>query len=104
MTQPSSISQKRAQAMRGLLGSIGSGIQHSRTVIQALKAERESDHSMKTKLNGIAVHQLESLKLELIRAEQALQVLNEHFRNYPKPTKTKWERLEAKYDSQQEKS
>lgn len=85
--------QKRAQSMRGLLGSVGAGIQHSGTLVAALNAELEADPSMKTKLNRIAAYQVEKFRLELMELERSLQILNEHYRNHPKPTKTKWEKM-----------
>lgn len=92
--------QKRAQHMRCLLGSVGATIQHARTTIVALEIERNQDHSMKTRLNAIAQLQLNKLRLQLIETEGMLQTLNDHFRNYPKPTPTKFEKLETEFNKQ----
>lgn len=92
MNGPSTTAQKRAQHLRGLLGSIGSAIQHAGDSIAALRAEAHKDTSMKTSLNRLMIADLEKLINSLVATKNKIETLNDHYRNYPKPTLSKWEK------------
>jgi hypothetical protein len=88
--------QKRSQQMRSLLGSVGAAYSHAYTAIKVLRKEREADPSMKTQLNELMRNDLASLCQHLSKTERLLKILNDHYRNYPKPTPTAWEKMVAK--------
>jgi hypothetical protein len=100
MNGPSTPAQKRAQHLRGLLGSIGSAIQHAGSSIRALKLECKEDTSMKTSLNRLMIEDLERLIGNLVATKNKIETLNDHYRNYPKPTPTKWEKMVAKEEQE----
>lgn len=93
---PGTIPQQRAQHLRSMLGSLGSAIQHAGSSISSLKAEAVEDTSMKTSLNRLMIADLEKLITALVATKNKIETLNDHYRNYPKPTPTKFEKLVIK--------
>lgn len=100
MSGQSTPAQKRAQQMRSLLGSIGAASSHAYSTIKMLEAERKHDSSLKTHLNELMEVHLKRLQQQLIETEKRLQILNAHYRNYEKPTPTKWEKMIAKEEAE----
>ena len=88
----STIPQRRAQQIRSLLGSVGAANSHAYSASKLLEEERKHDPSMKTSLNRIVEKDLMNLRKHLTKTEQILRILNDHYRNYPKPTLSKWEK------------